>query len=374
MAMLSNLLSPLSVAFVVIILGYLIGKIKFARISLDLSGVLIVAVFVGWLLSVIASRSSIVNVTEYEANMKFFSSFGTALFVSSIGISTGGILDFRKKKDMKAIVIGSLMVCSSFGVMRLIAILNSTISNSKLLGLLCGALTTTPGLSAVCELKNVISEEAVLGYGCAYLFGVIATVLFVQIASNSLNFIHEEDNKVVVNCEHECDLNGLVQIGSAVILGRLLGNVEVMNFSLGSSGGMLCSVIIIGFIVKRILPTKSLTAKILTPFRNMGLVLFFVGNGIPAGMQLISGVDFKTIIYGVLLTIMPITVGVFLYKMFFNDSLSATTIAGGMTSTPAIGVLVEKYNNISLSKYALAYFGALITIVILIRINVMDIL
>ena len=94
----------------------------------------------------------------------------------------------------------------------------------------------------------------------------------------------------------------------------------------------------------------------------------------PCAHALMVDGDFKTIIYGVLLTIMPITVGVFLYKMFFNDSLSATTIAGGMTSTPAIGVLVEKYNNISLSKYALAYFGALITIVILIRINVMDIL
>ena len=44
MAMLSNLLSPLSVAFIIIIFGYLIGEIKFAKISLDLSGVLIVAV------------------------------------------------------------------------------------------------------------------------------------------------------------------------------------------------------------------------------------------------------------------------------------------------------------------------------------------
>lgn len=99
----------------------------------------------------------------------------------------------------------------------------------------------------------------------------------------------------------------------------------------------------------------------------MGLVLFFVGNGIPAGMQLTNGVEIKVIFYGVSLTIIPITVGVLLYKMFFSDRLSATTIAGGMTSTPAIGVLAEKYNNIPLSKYALAYFGALITIVILIR-------
>jgi hypothetical protein len=41
-----------------------------------------------------------------------------------------------------------------------------------------------------------------------------------------------------------------------------------------------------------------------------------------------------------------------------------------MTSTPAIGVLTEKHRNISLSEYALAYFGALVTIVILIRTNI----
>ena len=68
------------------------------------------------------------------------------------------------------------------------------------------------------------------------------------------------------------------------------------------------------------------------------------------------------------MTIIPIISGTFLYKLFFKDRLPATTIAGGMTSTPAIGVLTEKHNDISLSKYALAYFGALITNIVLIRI------
>mgnify|MGYP003320973249 CR=1 FL=1 len=52
------------------------------------SATLIVAVLTGWILSAIALNSSVLNVIEYETNMKFFSSFGTALFVSSIGLST----------------------------------------------------------------------------------------------------------------------------------------------------------------------------------------------------------------------------------------------------------------------------------------------
>lgn len=365
--MLSNLLSPLSVAFIVIIFGYLIGKIKFAKISLDLSGVLIVAVLTGWILSAIALHSSVVNVIEYETNMKFFSSFGTALFVSSIGLSTGGILDFREKKDMKAIAIGSLMVCSAFVVMKIISLLDKNISESKLLGVLCGALTTTPGLSTACELQNIVSNDVILGYGCAYLFGVIATVLFVQAISNKSMDISNKKSEIKEPHENKCALHGLLQIGGVIVLGRAIGNIEIMNFSLGVSGGMLCVGIVVGVIVKKLFSTKSLTTTMVTPFRNMGLVLFFVGNGIPAGMQLTAGVELNMIFYGVLMTIVPIISGTVLYRLFFKDRLPATTIAGGMTSTPAIGVLAEKHNNISLSKYALAYLGALITTIFLIR-------
>lgn len=368
--MLSNLLSPLSVTFIVIIFGYLIGEIKFAKISLDLSGVLIVAVLMGWLLSLIASHSVMTNLIEYEANMKFLSSLGTALFVSSIGLSTGGTLNFRNRRDMKSIAIGSLMVCSAFVVMKTISLLDKNISKSKLLGVLCGALTTTPGLSTACELENIVSNDVILGYGCAYLFGVIATVLFVQAISDKSTEISNEDSKINQTRKNKCALHGLIQIGSVIVFGKTLGNIEIMNFSLGISGGMLCAGIIVGVIVKKLFSTKSLTTTMLAPFRNMGLVLFFVGNGIPAGMKLTDGVELNMIFYGVLMTIVPIISGTFVYRFFFKDRLWATTIAGGMTSTPAIGVLAEKYNNISLSNYVSAYFGALITIVMLIRISV----
>lgn len=217
-------------------------------------------------------------------------------------------------------------------------------------------------------MDKVVSNEVILGYGCTYLFGVITTVLFVQTISNKSVDILNKKSEIKEPHENKCALYGLLQVGCVAVLGRAIGNVEIMNFSLGASGGMLCVGIVIGGIVKRIFPVKSLTTKMLTPFRNMGLVLFFVGNGIPAGMQLTNGVELTMIFYGTLLTIIPIIVGVMLYKIFFKDGLSATTIAGGMTSTPAIGVIVEKNNNISLSKYTLAYFGALITVIFLIRI------
>ena len=197
--------------------------------------------------------------------------------------------------------------------------------------------------------------------------------MFVQIATRKSGVANEENNTAINNSDNNGTLSGLIQIGFAVILGRLIGFIEVFGFSLGNSGGMLCSGIVISLVVKKAFSERLLTAEKLTPFRNMGLVLFFVGNGIPAGVQISGGFDVKMILYGALMTIVPIAFGLIFYKLFFKDGFTATTIAGGMTSTPAIGVLVENCGNISLSKYALAYFGALITTVILIRINVIRI-
>ena len=186
MTVLCSLLSPISIAFIVIIIGYYLGRIKIFKVSLGLSGVLIVAVFTGLLFAIITPWRDVADMDEYQSYMKFFSAFGTALFASSIGISTGGSIDFRKWKDMKAIIVGSLMVVSAFITMKIIFMVDKNITLSKLLGSLCGALTTTPGLSAACELKNMVSEEITLGYGCTYLFGVVATVLFVQITTKEL--------------------------------------------------------------------------------------------------------------------------------------------------------------------------------------------
>lgn len=361
----NSLLSPISITFAVIVLGYYLGRIKILNLSFDLSGVLIIAVFTGWLLSVLSLRNLTVDITEYDTYMNMISAFGTALFVSSIGVSTGNELNFQNRNDMKSALIGSLMVCSSFATMRIISILDSNISDSRLLGVLCGALTTTPGLSAACELNTVVSQEAVLGYGCAYLFGVTATVLFVQVKDHGLKSAIKEEQKN--NIKSKSALTGLVQIGLVVVIGRLFGSINISGFSLGSTGGMLCCGIVMGFIVKKFIPVRSLSAESLAPFRNMGLVLFFVGNGIPAGMQLSERIDAIMIAYGAILTIVPILIGVFLHKIFFNGGSPATTIAGGMTSTPAIGVIVEKNPGISLTGYALSYFGALITTVFLIR-------
>lgn len=79
MNVLNSLLSPIAIAFIVIIVGYLIGQIKLCNVSLDLSGILIVAVFAGWIIERIGSLST-VNIETYQVSCNFFSTLGTALF------------------------------------------------------------------------------------------------------------------------------------------------------------------------------------------------------------------------------------------------------------------------------------------------------
>lgn len=367
----NSLISPLSVAFAVIIIGYAFGRIKICGIALDLAGVLIAAVATGCIMTLGLNTSETDILSEMQLNMKMLSSLGTALFVSVIGIMAGYSADLKKPEDFKAIFIGALMVVFSFATMKAIVAFDTEISISKLLGAVCGALTTTPGLSAVCELENVNAKEAVLGYGCTYLFGVVFTVFVVQILTRNSTeiFCCNKKDECTVSCKASFD--GLLQIAATIVLGRVIGGLSIpkLSFSLGDSGGMLCVGIGIGAVVKRLLPKRTAQIQSFNLLRNFGLVLFFVGTGIPAGMQLSIGIEIRIVIYGILMTVVPIMSCRVFYRILLKKDkhLLATVIAGGMTSTPAIGVLIRKHKDISLSRYSLAYVGALVTIIFLVR-------
>lgn len=354
--------NPIILLFVTIVLGCLISKIKLFNISLDLSAILIVAVLFGYL--IINYMPNIVN-SDFENNMTLLSKLGTALFVSSIGLLSGNSIGngFSKQK-LQGFVIGSLMVLITIIFMNIIRLSDPNINPVLLIGILCGALTSTPGLSTVCESEIALSEFAVMGYGCAYIFGVIGVVLFVQIkARNIKNEVKPQNN----NSDSKFNINDIILLGSSVILGTIFGNMSLpmLNFSLGTSGGILVVAILIGFLRNKF--GKSSNIESVGVYRNLGLMIFFVGTGIPAGIRFTYAFSIKFLIYGIILTIIPILFGYIIshYILNFNLNDSLSIIAGGMTSTPAIGVLIRNPNmSPNLSAYSFAYLGALLTIVI----------
>lgn len=228
-------------------------------------------------------------------------------------------------------------------------------------------MTTTPGLSAVCEKNGIIPEEASIGYGSSYLFGVIFTVLTVQILTRKETVAAITQISKVKDTS-KAMFGGLLQISTVIVMGRLLGGITlpVINFSFGNSGGILYAGIAIGYIVGKFLKERCIPKELQSIIRNLGLLLFFIGNGIPAGIQIKRNFSVIAILIGIILTVIPIAVGLFICKVILRKSNvdTATIIAGGMTSTPAIGVLSAE-NDVSYDKYSLAYAGALIVTIIL---------
>lgn len=210
-----------------------------------------------------------------------------------------------------------------------------------------------------------------MGYGSAYLFGVIFTVLTVQIITRNEDARTLNHDTISDQVPSKAIFKGLFQISLTIVLGSLIGGFTIPGIclSLGSSGGMLLSGVMIGAVVGRWFGNRYILKVIQTSVRDLGLALFFVGNGISAGMQLNDGFTLKAILIGMVLTVIPILTGWAICRIILKKSKTDTAaiISGGMTSTPAIGVLASK-GVASYGQYSYSYAGALLTVVLLIRV------
>lgn len=369
MDFLTIILSPLNLIFFIVVIGLAIGKIRIKGISVGIAGILFVAIFVGFLMNKLISDESSEIISNAQSTLKTFSKLGTSLFVSVIGLQTGFSSKSHSKVSILSFAIGSLMSLSGVTIMLLINFLDKTISCSSLLGILCGALTSTPGLSSVCELVENESENAVLGYGGSYLLGVILVVFFTQVFSPKTN---KKENQIEVSHEVKSKIYPeLILLCTTALLGNIFGNIDIafLSICLGTTASTLIVGLIIGLVVNKAYLSKKLSAQCLNIFRNFGLALFFTGTGFEAGTQDIK-FNIKTIFYGALITLTAILCGWFLCKIASRwiEIHKGFTVAGGMTSSPAYGAIASDKNKSSISCFSFAYFGALIFLVIALQI------
>ncbi len=161
MEMLSNVYFSF---FLIVTLGYLLGRIKIKGISLDVSAVIFIALLFGHFGIIIPSE---------------IQQIGLVLFIFTIGMQAGpGFFSAFKKQGKKLTILASSLIViaglTTIGVVYLFDI------DMKIgIGLLTGALTSTPGLAAAIDTTR--SPLASIGYGVAYPFGVLGVILFVSI-------------------------------------------------------------------------------------------------------------------------------------------------------------------------------------------------
>ncbi|MDD5689043.1 MAG: TrkA C-terminal domain-containing protein, partial [Caldisericia bacterium] len=155
--------------FFILAVGYLLGQIKFKGISLGNTGILFISIVLGYFGIKISPE---------------IMDLGLILFVYSVGISVGKRF-FRmfRMNGLQFITIG--LVSSGFAAI-LVCLISSLlkIPIDLSVGLYTGALTNTPALAAAMEVVSRFSKGSVdnvtAGYGIAYPFSMVGTVLLIQ--------------------------------------------------------------------------------------------------------------------------------------------------------------------------------------------------
>ena len=389
----SNALSLVGVIFAIIVFGYLLGGIKVKGISLGSAGVLLVALVFGILVNKFPEiRLNDNLITLYDADIKskysLLSSIGTTLFVTSIGFIAGPKF-FRtfNKKTMSYVYIGIITILLGGLFTILLIKMNNNLSSSLAVGLMAGALTSTPGLSAAKEVIGADVDQIVAGYGISYLFGVLGVVLFVQIIPKLLKVDLEKERKNYISANHtivpelkgsyiKLDRFGLFPFFLAVLLGCIIGSFYIpgINFSLGNSGGCLISSLIIGHFQHIGKIDCRVEEKGVKFLRELGLILFLTGAGVPGGVNFANSVKLSYFIFGAIITLLPMIIAYFIATKLFKMSLfnALGSITGGMTSTPALGALIQASGLEDVaSAYAASYPIALVSVVIVSKLILM---
>lgn len=353
--------------FLICLLGYLLGSIKFKNISLGSSGILLIALVFGHF------GYSIPDVVR---------NLGLIMFVTSIGYLAGPeFVRLFKSKALSFIFLGSIIVTIGALLCALVIIFGN-VPTELAIGMFTGALTSTPGLAAATEL---LGDMAATGYGIAYPFGVLGVVIFVQIVFKTTKDINKASLSQIMIKEDQTtytkkyiiiEKSGFFALALAIVFGVIIANIKIplgsnISFSLGTSGGPLLVGLLFGHF-QHLGPISLKCSKTtLTTIKELGLILFLIGAGTQAGTgfwEILTIYGFKLFIFGAIITLLPMIFGYLIAKYIFRlplfDNLGAIT--GGMTSTPALGALisVSDSDNVAAS-YAATYPIALTMVVIL---------
>ncbi|MCH4896596.1 putative transporter [Marinilabiliaceae bacterium JC040] len=171
--------------------GILIGKIKIFKVSIGIAGVLFTSILIGHF-----------GVSLDKNILHFVKEFGLILFVFSIGLEVGpGFIATLKSQGIKLNALATLIIFLGFAIAVGIHFVTG-IDPATLVGILCGAVTNTPGLGAAQQTLTDLGASADkiaisgTGYAIAYPFGIMG-IIFTMIITRiffKININKEVDN------------------------------------------------------------------------------------------------------------------------------------------------------------------------------------
>lgn len=361
--------NTLMMVFLIAVIGYLVGSIKICGLELGTAGILLVALIFGHF------------GVEIPSLVK---DLGLICFVTAVGFIAGPKFFRNFKANATSYVLLGIIVIAA-GALTCIGVIKIfDIPTDISVGMMTGALTSTPGLAAALEATG--SEAASVGYGIAYPFGVVGVVLFVQLVPKFLKADMDEERAKFISATTTeekksnkkyfvVDNMGFFAFSLAIILGIILAKIEIPLpgggvFALGTSGGPLIAGLILGHFGHVGPVDVKVDKRVLECMREFGLALFLLGAGTGAGagfVDILKEQGLMLFVYGALMTLIPMLLGyVFAAKVLkLNMFNTLGSICGGMTSTPALGTLIRVTGTDDVaSAYAATYPVALVMVVL----------
>ena len=179
----------------VIAMGIALGRVKIGGKKNGIALGVTFVLFVGILMGHLYKSAGVVSEEGFAAPgnvLTFIQDFGLILFVYCIGIQVGpGFMESFKTGGLKMnlIAIGVVLLNVTCCIALFFAVFykggsmvgENSHNLAMMVGVLCGAITNTPGLGAATEAcSNIFGANApsiANGYACAYPLGVVGIIL-----------------------------------------------------------------------------------------------------------------------------------------------------------------------------------------------------
>ncbi|MCK5730840.1 MAG: transporter, partial [Draconibacterium sp.] len=169
----------------------------------------------------------------------------------------------------------------------------------------------------------------------------------------------------------------VLPIALGIILGVLVGKINItlgsFSFSLGLTGGVLIVALILGRIGKTGSILWTMTGAANQLLRQLGLILFLAAVGTGAGAQIVETFEIYGIelfLYGAIITIIPMVIAGIAGKFFFKMNILSLfgAISGSMTSTPGLAAAdsMSETNAHSIA-YATVYPVAMVMLIVVVQ-------
>lgn len=172
--------------FLIIVVGFLVGRIRILGFSLETSAILFAAMVFGHY--------------GYSLN-KDFQVLGLIFFIYAIGLQAGpSIFNMSRKQGLQL----NFLVFTLISFSALLTLFLSKLWHVDIpmaIGLFTGALTSTPGLAAAQEATQ--SPLTSTGYGLAYSFGVLGVILFIKFMPAIFRVKISDEEKQLAERERE---------------------------------------------------------------------------------------------------------------------------------------------------------------------------